>query len=226
VVSGHEFLSTLMPCAVILYLHRPATQPAEDISYIGAVDTTISGSRSGHTPLLLHWSLTDGAGFDGHRRRAKTARDLAAYSHDRLRLGSATPWLCWLSCTGPGRSSSLARLQTEAARGAMTDADYFLGAQEGPAKMRAAIDEILDDNHLDALIRPTSAGNDMAALSGYPDLLAQGDVDANGISAGIGFVAKAFTEPQLLGYACAYEQGAHARIVPALTPPIPSSWWR
>ncbi len=23
----------------------------------------ISGSRSGHTPLLLHWSLTDGAGF-------------------------------------------------------------------------------------------------------------------------------------------------------------------
>jgi hypothetical protein len=25
----------------------------------------------------------------------------------------------------------------------------------------------------------------------------------------------------LLGYAYAYEQGAHARIVPALTPPIP-----
>jgi hypothetical protein len=75
----------------------------------------------------------------------------------------------------------------------MTDADYFLGAQEGPAKMRPAIDKILDDNHLDALIRPISAGNDMAALSGYPDLLAHGGVDANGISAGIGFVAKAFT---------------------------------
>jgi amidase len=92
--------------------------------------------------------------------------------------------------------------------------------------MRAAIDKILDDNHLDALIRPASAGNDMAALSGYPDLLVQGGVDANGISAGIGFVAKAFTEPQSLGYAYAYEQGVHARIVPALTPPIPSSWWR
>ncbi|HEV8569608.1 MAG TPA: hypothetical protein VGQ92_21425 [Actinoplanes sp.] len=220
-VSGHEFLSTLMPCAVILYLHRPATHPAEDISYLGAADTTISGSRSGHTPLLLHWSLTDGAGFDGHRRRAKTARDLAAYSHDRLRIGSATPWLCWPSCTGPGRSSSLARLQTEAARGAMTDADYFVGAHEGPAKMRVAVDKILDDNHPRRPHPPNQRRQRHGRMSGYPDTLVQGGVDANGISAGIGFVAKAFTEPHLLGYAYAYEQGAHARIVPALTPPIP-----
>ncbi|GAB3055444.1 amidase [Intrasporangium mesophilum] len=120
----------------------------------------------------------------------------------------------------------LTRLQGETLRGAMTDADYLQAAQEGPEKMRAAIDKLLDDNNLDALVRPTSAGNDMSALSGYPDMLVQGGVDANGISAGIGFVAKAFTEPKLLGYAYAYEQSAHARMVPALTPPIPTSWWK
>ena len=119
----------------------------------------------------------------------------------------------------------LVRLQTETTRGAMTDADYLLAAQEGPAKMRAAIDKLLNDNHLDALVRPTGAGNDMAALSGYPDMLVQGGVDTSGVSAGIGFVSKAFTEPKLLGYAYAYEQKVNARKVPALTPPIPSSWW-
>jgi amidase len=120
----------------------------------------------------------------------------------------------------------LVRLQTEATRGSMTDADYLLAAQDVGTKMRAAIDKLLDDNHLDALVRPTGAGNDMSALSGYPDMLVQGGVDASGVSAGIGFVAKAFTEPKLLGYAYAYEQKVHARMVPALTPPIPSAWWK
>lgn len=119
----------------------------------------------------------------------------------------------------------LVRLQNEATRGAMTDADYLLAAQEGPAKMRAAIDKILDDNDLDALVRPTGGGSDMAALSGYPDMLVQGGVDTTGNSAGIAFIAKAFTEPTLLGYAFAYEQEVNARMVPALTPPIPPSWW-
>ena len=92
VISGHKFLSTLMPCAVILYPRRPDTLTAGHVSYIGSSDTTITGSRSGHTPLLLHWALT-GPGLDGHRRRADTARELAAYTHDRLRhLGWSTHW--------------------------------------------------------------------------------------------------------------------------------------
>jgi amidase len=66
----------------------------------------------------------------------------------------------------------------------------------------------------------------MSALSGYPDMLVQGGVDTAGISVGIGFVSGAFTEPKLLGYAYAYEQATHARLLPALTPPIPSSWWK
>jgi amidase len=120
----------------------------------------------------------------------------------------------------------LTRLQGETLRGEMTDADYLQAAEKGPAEMRAAIDKLLEDNDLDALVRPTSAGNDMSALSGYPDMLVQGGVDASGISAGIGFMAEAFSEPKLLGYAYAYEQATFARMVPALTPPIPAEWWQ
>jgi histidine decarboxylase len=92
VISGHKFLSTGMPCGVVLYRIAPHATRA-DVSYIGAPDTTICGSRSGHTPLLLHWSLTTGGGWDGHRRRAEQARTLAAYAYERLReIGWPADW--------------------------------------------------------------------------------------------------------------------------------------
>ncbi|WP_433789580.1 pyridoxal-dependent decarboxylase [Actinoplanes sp. CA-252034] len=84
VISGHKFPSTLTPCAVILYPRRPSGPDQQRISYIGSSDTTIGGSRSGHTPLLLAASLL-GQGHRGHRRRAQRSRDLAAYTYDALR---------------------------------------------------------------------------------------------------------------------------------------------
>jgi histidine decarboxylase len=83
VFSGHKFPSTLMPCAVLLYLYPPASSTGEFVAYVGSSDTTITGSRSGHTPLLLWWSWTS-QGLDGHRHRADTSRALADYTHDRL----------------------------------------------------------------------------------------------------------------------------------------------
>jgi histidine decarboxylase len=82
-VSGHKFLSTLTPCAVLIYAEPPTLARMPHVPYTGAADTTVTGSRSGHTPLLLWSSLSHGN--DTHRRRAERARDLAAYTHDRLR---------------------------------------------------------------------------------------------------------------------------------------------
>ncbi len=120
----------------------------------------------------------------------------------------------------------LTRLEGETKRGSMTDPDYLTAVAEGPAKMRAALDKLLEDNDLDALVRPTASGSDMAALSGYPDMLVPGGLSTDGTSSGLAFLSSAFTEPQLLGYAYAYEQATHARLTPALTPPIPVSWWK
>ena len=84
VISGHKFLSTLMPCGVLVYAEPPRAPTSGRISYTGSADTTIAGSRSGHTPLLLWWALNT-LGPNGLRQRAQTSRDLATYTHDRLR---------------------------------------------------------------------------------------------------------------------------------------------
>lgn len=114
----------------------------------------------------------------------------------------------------------LARLKTETTRGLMTDADYLAAAEAGPRLMREAVEKILKANNLDALVHATASGSDMTALAGYPDVLVPAGVDVNGISVGMGFIGKAFSEPKLLGYAYAYEQATHARLVPTLTPPL------
>lgn len=83
VVSGHKFLSTLTPCGVLIY-KQPPYATGSVVAYTGSIDTTITGSRSGHTPLLLWWVLAT-QGEEGLRRRAEDARALAIYTHDRLR---------------------------------------------------------------------------------------------------------------------------------------------
>jgi histidine decarboxylase len=84
VVSGHKFLSTLMPCGVLVHARQPRGASGNRVSYTGSADSTITGSRSGHTPLLLWWALST-LGMDGLRRRARASRELAVYTHAQLR---------------------------------------------------------------------------------------------------------------------------------------------
>ena len=87
-VSGHKFLGTGTPCGIVLHAEHPDPAGTE-VSYIGSCDTTLTGSRSGHTPLLLWWALTS-LGIEGHRRRAEASRQLASYAQDRLRQAGWT----------------------------------------------------------------------------------------------------------------------------------------
>ncbi|MCW2916371.1 MAG: glutamyl-tRNA amidotransferase [Actinomycetia bacterium] len=114
----------------------------------------------------------------------------------------------------------LARLKSEATRGSLTDADYLTAVKSGPAAMRAEIDKLLKDNNVDVLVHAGSSGSAMASLSGYPSVLVPAGVDASGVSVSMAFLGKAFTEPQMLGYAYAYEQATHHRQVPVNTPPL------
>jgi histidine decarboxylase len=82
-ISGHKFLGMPMPCGVVLIrreLRDRVTQPGR---YTGSPDATITGSRNGHTPLML-WHRLSTLGIDGLRERAGTSRKLAAYTHNRL----------------------------------------------------------------------------------------------------------------------------------------------
>ncbi|UQU67413.1 pyridoxal-dependent decarboxylase [Couchioplanes caeruleus] len=93
VTSGHKFLSTLTPCAVLIYADAPVLARTPHVPYTGTADTTIGGSRSGHTPLLLWSSLSHGTQV--HRQRAERSRELAAHTLDRLRTAG------WPASRGP-----------------------------------------------------------------------------------------------------------------------------
>ncbi|GAA4260009.1 histidine decarboxylase [Dactylosporangium darangshiense] len=92
VVSGHKFLGVPMPCAVLVVLDsaRPAGHDRL-VSYTGSLDETVTGSRSGHAPLMLWWAWQVW-GLDGLRQRATRTRALAAATTARL---DAIGWPAW-----------------------------------------------------------------------------------------------------------------------------------
>src|SRR5207244_2952051 len=83
VVSGHKFLATPMPCAVVVVRASTVTHAAPVVAYTGSPDTTISSSRNGHAALAVWYALSVW-GRDGLAARASQSRDLAAYLHARL----------------------------------------------------------------------------------------------------------------------------------------------
>jgi histidine decarboxylase len=87
-VSGHKFVGCPFPCGVVVT--RASLVRHMAVPYIGA-DSTLSGSRSGHAPLLL-WYALHTLGVEGLRDRARAAGELAAYAVERI---SAAGWRAW-----------------------------------------------------------------------------------------------------------------------------------
>jgi histidine decarboxylase len=90
-VSGHKFLGAPIPCGVVIARKRNVQRIARAIDYIGNLDTTISGSRNGFTPLML-WYRLEELGIDGIRRRLAHSLDLAEYLERRLQAASIDAW--------------------------------------------------------------------------------------------------------------------------------------
>ena len=122
------------------------------------------------------------------------------------------------------------------AKGALTDAAYRKAKADarrlaGPEGLLA----VLDKNNLDALIAPSmspawptdpvlgdhyvGAGYGIAAVAGTPSItVPMGDV--RGLPIGLAFMGRAYSEPELLGFAYAYEQVSHARKPPQFLPTV------
>jgi histidine decarboxylase len=88
-ISGHKFIGSPMPSGIVIARKdRLATGGA--VNYTGTTDTTISGSRNGHTPLMW-WYAIQRWGEEGFRKRAEDGLELATYTHRKLKeLGWAT----------------------------------------------------------------------------------------------------------------------------------------
>lgn len=90
-ISGHKFLGAPIPCGMVIVKKNHRDRIARSIDYIGSLDTTISGSRNGHTPLFLWYTIAK-LGVEGLRRRTLDCLDVAAYAESALRRVEPQVW--------------------------------------------------------------------------------------------------------------------------------------
>jgi histidine decarboxylase len=90
-ISGHKFFGSPMPCGIVIARKRHVERIARSIGYIGSLDTTITGSRNGFTPLVLWYRLKE-LGVEKLSQRAASALELAAYAESRMNDVGIPAW--------------------------------------------------------------------------------------------------------------------------------------
>jgi histidine decarboxylase len=66
-VSGHKFIGAPMPCGVVMTRKRYVHALSQDVEYLNSRDATIMGSRNGHAPIYMWYTLTK-KGYEGMRK--------------------------------------------------------------------------------------------------------------------------------------------------------------
>jgi histidine decarboxylase len=90
-ISGHKFFGSPMPCGVVVAKKSNRDRIARSVEYIGSMDTTITGSRNGLSPLFL-WYTIKKLGMEGLKERADHSLELAAYTAGRLNAIGVHAW--------------------------------------------------------------------------------------------------------------------------------------
>ena len=90
-VSGHKSFGSPIPCGIVIAKKRNVSRIARSIAYIGSLDTTITGSRNGLTPLFL-WYMIKKQGFSGLKARVEKALAMAEYTQKKLRQAGIDAW--------------------------------------------------------------------------------------------------------------------------------------
>lgn len=82
-ISGHKFIGAPIPSGVIITKRSLRDRIARSISYIGSLDTTITGSRNGHSALFL-WYAIKNMKREGLARRYHHGLEVAKYCKEAL----------------------------------------------------------------------------------------------------------------------------------------------
>jgi histidine decarboxylase len=90
-ISGHKFIGSPIPCGIVLARREHVDRIGHSVAYIGSVDTTISGSRNGYTPLLL-WYAIRSLGREGLQRRIEHSLATAEYARERFVAAGIDAW--------------------------------------------------------------------------------------------------------------------------------------
>jgi len=80
-----------MPCGVVVAKKSNRDRIARSVAYIGSMDTTITGSRNGHSPLFL-WHTIKRLGIAGLKSRALHSLATAAYTEEKFKEMGIAAW--------------------------------------------------------------------------------------------------------------------------------------
>lgn len=90
-ISGHKFIGSKIPSGVIITKSSLRDRISRSISYIGSLDTTITGSRNGHSPLFL-WYAIKKMGVEGLAKRYRHSLTVANYCKEELNKIGIKAW--------------------------------------------------------------------------------------------------------------------------------------
>ena len=90
-ISGHKFIGSPIPCGMVLAKRDNVQRIGRRIEYIGALDTTIPGSRSAFAPMVL-WMAMKRWGAEGFHQLAHHCIDTADYLIDKLQAADVPAW--------------------------------------------------------------------------------------------------------------------------------------
>ncbi|KAL0693592.1 hypothetical protein Bca4012_060772 [Brassica carinata] len=97
-VSGHKFVGCPMPCGVQITRMKHIKVLSNNVEYLASRDATIMGSRNGHAPLFLWYTLSR-KGYKGFQKEVQKCLRTAHYLRDRLREAGISAMLNELSST-------------------------------------------------------------------------------------------------------------------------------
>ncbi|MEB6334496.1 histidine decarboxylase [Serratia rhizosphaerae] len=90
-VSGHKMIGSPIPCGIVLAKKKNVDRISVEIDYISAHDKTITGSRNGHTPMMM-WEAIKSHSFEDWQRRIARSLQMAQYAVDRLQSAGVNAW--------------------------------------------------------------------------------------------------------------------------------------
>ena len=90
-ISGHKMIGSPLPCGVVVTRRDYVQQIGRAIEYVGALDTTLLGSRSAITPMIIWYGLTR-HGPDGFRRLVSGMLETAEYAVRQFQARGVPAW--------------------------------------------------------------------------------------------------------------------------------------
>ena len=90
-ISGHKFIGSPMPSGVLLTKRSLRDRIAKKIPVIGSIDTTIAGSRNGHTALFL-WYAIKNMGIEGLHKRYQHSLEVSDYCLEKMKALNIDAW--------------------------------------------------------------------------------------------------------------------------------------